>query len=122
MKQSVLLTLTLLLASPILASACSADGLIVSYHQTSPGRYIVSIDVTSVDCSASACSGTVKYSFTYHSAGDPTNVAKDRGMASFTIGRGNTQGHLSHEHVASFGVSDPVIDDVAVDEVSCSSP
>jgi hypothetical protein len=122
MKQSLLLAGALLLASPILASACSADGIIVSYHQTSPGRYIVSIDITSIDCSTAPCSGTVKYSFTYHSAADPSNVAKDRGMASFTISKGNTQGHVSHEHVASFGVSDPVIDDVGVDEVSCSSP
>ncbi len=122
MKRTLLLAVALLLASPALASACSADAIIVSYHQTSPGRYIVSIDVTSIDCSAAACSGTVKYSFTYHSAADPTNVAKDRGMASFRIGKGNTQGHVSHEHVASFGVSDPVIDDVGVDEVSCSSP
>jgi hypothetical protein len=76
--------------------------------------------VTSLDCQATSCSGTVRYSFTFLRKGSD-RPAKDRGMAGFTIERGKAKAHVTHQHVAAFD-SSATIDDVAVDSVDCSSP
>ncbi len=110
----------LLLPRAALADRCSADAESIAPKAIESNKYLFAFDVNSNSCDTYACRGYVHFAITYNYRGSSSVV--DRALVRYTIPKGNSRTHVSLEHWIGNVNSDVSLDDVAVEEVSCSTP
>ena len=105
------------------ADRCNANAGNTNYHSIEgKNKYVFAFDVNASTCNEYSCRGWVKFAIRYHYRGDSQTVI-DRTLLQYSVDRGNSQSHVSMEHwVGNAGGTPTVVDDVAVEEVSCSTP
>lgn len=123
-KLLFILCVAFTVALPIAARAdkCSATAQSNAYHSISKNKYVFAFDVNAGPCGQYACRGYVHFAIRYHFEGDSETVV-DRTLVEYKVDSGNSRTHVSLEHYVATSSNNLVqIDDVAVEEVSCSSP
>ena|ERR1044072_3220078 len=116
----VCLAAILSLDAPAFAARCSADASDAGYELIDGHNFLFRFDVESDACTDYSCQGYVHFAIRYrHALTGATST--DRALVRYTIRRGNSRTSVSIEH--HVGATDGTrILDVAVEEVTCSSP
>ena len=100
---------------------CSAQADAASPKPIKSNKYWFPFDVHAKPCTEYACNGFVKFAIRYHYSGSTTSVV-DRTLVQYRIPAGNSQVRVALEHWVGSVDSNVTLDDVAVEEVSCSAP
>lgn len=104
---------------PTYADNCSADAEPAGYHSIEQNKYLFTFNVRSDGRQGCSCRGYVSYAIKYHHAGGNQVVLTDRTLVGYSIASGRSTARVSQEHWVSYAGAKVVIDDVAVEKVSC---
>jgi hypothetical protein len=116
------LSICSMMSSPARADRCNADATNTNFHSISGNKYVFAFDVTASGCDSYPCRGWVHTAIRYHYQGD-TQTLVDRTLVQFKIDRGSSRTHVSlDEWVGAVSSPRTVVDDVATEEVTCTTP
>jgi hypothetical protein len=115
---SCIFAMSLIQCDRALADSCSASASLANYHPINNNKYFFVFNVNSDACRKYACGGYVHFAIHYHYPGPAPSVVVDRALVEYRIDQGQFQAHASVERYV--GTSGTVVDDISVEDVTCS--
>lgn len=110
----------LLCGLPAFANDCTATADVANTSNIESNKYLFAFNVRASDCNQYGCHGFVHFAIKYHYPNNPNSVT-DKALVDYRIPSGQSQTHISLDHWVGPANTPAQLDDVEVDDVTCSS-